>query len=404
MLSCTLVAACAPADVVRIGVVEDRRHVASTFARRPNESLSDTPIEDGVRLAVRDANDSGGVLVRGARARVAYVVRYASTPEEAAAAAVSLLSGDSVHALVSPLSSEMALPVAALAEASGIPMIAPVATSTSLTTNRRWIFRMSVSTRRQAAAAARFATAVFAARRVVLLIDPTMTYTREAGAHLARALHDARLTVSIEAEIGSDRSEADLRALAARAVRVAPDLVLVSSEPDEARRVAVRFAEAGLRVPFVGLDSWYGAEGPPHVPFYRIGADRMADVETIGALRDRISALSGRTDPEVSVWAHEAARLLLQAITRAGSRAPDDIRRALVAKPSFPSAVGALEFDASGESTSPVHLFFTKGEASRPMATLSGDQVTLDSGTLGTLRDGERGDALSNGVRITPPD
>ena len=88
----------------------------------------------GAEVAVDEVNGSGGVLGR----QVELVVEDdRSLAGESATAAKKLISRDRVVALVGECSSARTLEAAAVAQASGVPLVTPASTSPRVTAGRR---------------------------------------------------------------------------------------------------------------------------------------------------------------------------------------------------------------------------------------------------------------------------
>lgn len=364
-----LLGACAPPGELRIGAIEDRRRLPGGVGT-DSALISDTPVADGARAAVLDALRGDTFRIAGRHVRPRLIVRYASTPEEAAAAAVSLINTDSVQVILSPVTSRLSLPVAVVCDGARIPMLSALSSATALTEGRRWVFRLSAGNRALAEATARFVKRRLGAHRVAVLFDPTTSYTMELGEEYARAATRDGLDVALRQEIGPDLDERQLADLARRVAAARPDLLLVGAELGERDRLLRALLAAGVAVPAVGPDSWYATSSPAGTTTYRVGTEYVADDVARGRTRAHIAALLGRRPSEASLWTYGTTEILLAAARNARSTAPADLRTALIDLPARQTAVGTIDFLADGTTAPRLYLYRAERQPGAPLDSM----------------------------------
>jgi branched-chain amino acid transport system substrate-binding protein len=145
-------------------------------------SLQDTGIScrEGAELAVKQLNAAGGLAVQDRRYRVQLLIRDAQdTPEQALSAAQELINRDNVTALIGPPFSSQAIPVAHLAERSGVPMIVQLATNAEVTAGTSCVFRVCFTDGFQGRVMALFARDRLGARRAAILYDLANPFSRD---------------------------------------------------------------------------------------------------------------------------------------------------------------------------------------------------------------------------------
>jgi hypothetical protein len=175
----------------------------------------------GARLAVDGLNAAGGVLGRP----VELVVEDdRSLAGESATAAKKLISRDRVVALVGECSSARTLEAASVAQASGVPMVTPAATSPRVTRVGDEIFRVCFVDDFQGRVIATFARRRLGLRRAALLVDSTCALFGRACGRVLEDVHGARRRDRREPEVPRERhglqgaADGDPRRAARRAV------------------------------------------------------------------------------------------------------------------------------------------------------------------------------------------
>ena len=301
----------------------------------------------GARLAVDGLNAAGGVLGRP----VELVVEDdRSIAGESATAVKKLISRDRVVALVGECSSARTLEAASVAQASGVPMVTPAATSPRVPRVGDEIFRVCFVDDFQGRVIATFARRRLGLRRAALLVD--------SSAPCSVGLADAfsRTFTALGGEIVASQnylgSEADFRAqlTAIRAAR--PDALFLPGYYVAAGLVARQSRELGMAATLLGGD---GFEAPQ---LLEIGGDALEGtyysthfaVESTGeASRGFVEAFRGRFGAApngLAALTYDAVRLVADAVRRAGTTDRASVRRALAATRGFAGVTGLMTINA----------------------------------------------------------
>jgi len=301
----------------------------------------------GARLAVDGLNAAGGVLGRP----VELVVEDdRSIAGESATAVKKLISRDRVVALVGECSSARTLEAASVAQASGVPMVTPAATSPRVTRVGDEIFRVCFVDDFQGRVIATFARRRLGLRRAALLVDSSAPYS----VGLADAF--SRTFTALGGEIVASQnylgSEADFRAqlTAIRAAR--PDALFLPGYYVAAGLVARQSRELGMAATLLGGD---GFEAPQ---LLEIGGDALEGtyysthfaVESTGETsRGFVEAFRGRFGAApngLAALTYDAVRLVADAVRRAGTTDRASVRRALAATRGFAGVTGLMTINA----------------------------------------------------------
>jgi branched-chain amino acid transport system substrate-binding protein len=305
----------------------------------------------GARLAVDELNASGGVLGRP----VELVVEdNRSLAGESATAAKKLISRDRVAALVGECSSARTLEAASVAQASGVPLVTPAATSPRITQVGDEIFRVCFADPFQGRVIATFARRRLGLGRAALLVDSSAPYSVGLAEYFSRTF--TALGGEIVATQSYMGSETDFRAqlTAIRAAR--PDALFLPGYYVAAGLVARQARELGMKATLLGGD---GFEAPQ---LLEIGGAALEGtyyathfaVESTGkASRGFVEAFRGRygTVPNgLAALTYDAVRLVADAIGRAGTTEHASVRRALAATRDFAGVTGLTTINAQREA------------------------------------------------------
>lgn len=271
----------------------------------PMAFASGVPAQNGARLAVDELNAAGGVLIDGRPHRVVLIERETAPRPDAAASTVrALINLDSVDVVIGPQTSNLAVTAGAVAEASGVPMITPMASNPQVTAGRRMVTRLAFVDAFQGEVLARFAAESLGVRRAAALHAASSEYGREIT-RLFQTTFERLGGTMVRVETFNADEPNDHSAQLRRIVAARPDAILLPSfvVHDSAQ---VRIARAlGFRGVFLGSDAW--------------------DILTMAERRDALGSVV------VANWDRRSTRATTLAFTRAWATRFDDRPRATAA-------------------------------------------------------------------------
>lgn len=344
-----------------------------TFAGSAANS-SGVPGVRGAELAVDSLNRAGGVVIGGVAHRVVLVPREtAPRPDAAASAARALINLDSVDVVVGPQQSPLALAAGAVAEASEVPLIAPMASGAAVTAGRRFVTRLAFQDAVQGAVLARFVWDSLRLRRAAALFDAASPYGRDI-VELFRSTFESRggRVTAVEAFDGDGPSDhtPQLR----RLVATNPEALLL---PNFTSRDSAQFASArrlGFRGQFLGSDAWDGIAMLRRAEAR--GAIIVANWDRRGtrpALRAFLAAHAARYPGQVpratAAATFDAVLLLADAATRAGATSGLELVTALRNAGARAGAFGEYVFDGTGNPVRGAVLLEVAQDSTRVRAT-----------------------------------
>ena len=308
----------------------------------------------GFVLAFEEINAEGGILGQ----KIELVTEDdQSKPGQSATAVRKLITQDKVVALVGDATSSATLEAAPIAQADKIPMITPTATNPRITEVGDFIFRVCFLDEFQGRVLARFAREKLKAQKIFTLTDVKQDYSIDLLKFFKEEF--TKLGGTIVGEQSYSTGDTDFRAQLTPIRAAKPDAVFVPGYYQEVALIVKQARQIGLTMPFIGCDGWANqtllAIGGKAVDgcFFtnHFSPDDQSPIvnsfvtkyqEKYGVLPDTFSALG-----------YDAARLLADAIKRAGSSDPQAIRDALAKTAGFQGVTGEISLDANRNASKP---------------------------------------------------
>jgi branched-chain amino acid transport system substrate-binding protein len=340
-----LTLALATASTVKIGEVDPLTGGVSQFGIGCHE---------GYVLAFEQINAAGGILGQ----KVELVTEDdQSKPGQSATVVRKLITQDKVVAILGDATSSATLESAPIAQSDKIPMITPTATNPRITEVGDFIFRVCFLDEFQGRVLARFAMEKLKAQKIFTLTDVKQDYSVD----LLKFFKDefASLGGSIVGEQSYSTGDTDFRAQLTPIRAARPDAIYVPGYYQEVALIVKQGRQIGLTMPFIGCDGWANqaliAIGGKAVDgcFFtnHFSPDDQTPIvksfvtkyqEKYGAMPDTFSALG-----------YDAARVLAEAIRRAGSSSSQAVRDALSKTAGFQGVTGQISFDANRNASKP---------------------------------------------------
>ena len=310
--------------------------------------------DQGIRLAVDEINASGGVL--GRRLAV-FLEDDQSRPEEAATAATKLVNQKHVVAMLGEASSSRSLAAAPICQANRVPMVSPSSTNPRVTEVGDYIFRVCFIDSFAGAVMARFAAGGLKLTRVALLVDIRNDYSIGLATYFREQFK--KLGGQILAEQSYSEGDSDFHAQLTQLKAVNPEAIYVPGYYTEVGTIARQARELGIKTPFLGGDGWdspklweIGGEalnGSYFANHYSVDDPNPAVQRFVGDYRARY-----KTVPDaLAALGYDAARILADAMRRAGSTAGEKVRDALAATKDFPGVTGKITLNADRNPIKP---------------------------------------------------
>ncbi len=322
---------------IRVGHVASLTGDTATFGRSADR---------GMRLAIEELNARGGVLGRPIEL---ITEDDRSVTEEARSAAQKLLQRDRVVALLGEVASSRSLAAAPEAQRAKVPMISPASTNPKVTEVGDYVFRTCFIDPFQGAVMARFAADELGARRVAILFDFKQDYSVGLADFFRRTF--AELGGEIVADERYTSGDIEFRAQLTTIRAASPDAIFVPGYYTELGLIARQARELGIEVPLLGGDGWdsektleiggAAVEGYFFSTHYAADSDSPAVQEFVKRYRDA----HGELPDAMGALGYDTARILADALARAGSTDGPKLRDAIAATRDFEGVTGRISLD-----------------------------------------------------------
>ncbi len=322
---------------IRVGHVASLTGDTATFGQSADR---------GMRLAIQELNARGGVLGKPLEL---ITEDDRSVTEEARSAAQKLLQRDRVVALLGEVASSRSLAAAPEAQRARVPMISPASTNPKVTEVGDYVFRTCFIDPFQGAVMARFAVQELGARRVAILFDFKQDYSVGLADFFRQTFRE--LGGEIVADERYTSGDIEFRAQLTTIRAASPDAIFVPGYYTELGLIAKQARELGLAVPLLGGDGWDSEKtleiGGAAVEGYYFSTHYAADAESpqVQDFVKRYREAYGELPDAMGALGYDSARILADALARAGSTEGPKLRDAIAATRDFEGVTGRITID-----------------------------------------------------------
>jgi len=308
-------------------------------------------ILEGLELAIEEINKEG---IDGKKLELV-TKDNKSEGSEATSAALNLLTQEQVVASVGAATSGNTLAQVEIANTHQIPIISPSGTSPDITFKddklNEFAFRTSFIDPFQGTVAANFATQEVKATKAAIYIDNASDYSKGlAAAFVAQFEANGGEIVAEEAYVAK---ETDFRSTLTRLKSAEPDFIFLPGYYEEVGLIVKQAREAGLNVPIMGGDGWdsptlIDIAGPEALNntfitnHYSSGDPDPKIQEFVTAFKAKYS---DKSPDAFNALGYDTGYFLADAIERAGSTDPVEIKEALAATKSLELITGTFTLD-----------------------------------------------------------
>ncbi len=309
---------------------------------------------NAIQMAFDEINAAGGLL--GKKVRVA-VEDDQSKPEEAATAVTKLINQNHVVAMLGEVSSSRSLAAAPICQANGVPMISPSSTNPRVTQVGDYIFRVCFTDPFQAEVGARIAWEILKVKKVAILSDVRNDYS--VGLQTFFRQHFKGFGGAVVAEQSYSEGDSDFRAQLTQIKSANPEAIYVPGYYTEVATIARQARELGIAVPLIGGDGWdsprlweIGGEALNGCYFsnhYSVDDPSPAVQKFVADFKKRYN----QTPDALAALGYDAARILADAMKRAGVSNGDKVRDALSATKDFQGVTGTITINKERNAVKP---------------------------------------------------
>jgi branched-chain amino acid transport system substrate-binding protein len=312
---------------------------------------------DGAQLAADEVNARGGILGR----RVRLIVEdNLGRPDQAVSTVTKLITRDNVIALIGENASSRSLAAAPIAQSNQVPMISPSSTNPEVTEKGNYIFRVCYTDPYQGAAIAEFVRNSLGLDAVAILKDIKNDYSVGLAQFFRSNFEEQG--GRIVAEPSYAEGDADFRSQLTAIRNSGAQAIIIPGYYTDVGQIARQARELGIRLPLVGGDGWdsprlleiggAALDGSYFANHYFVGEERPAVREFVGTFQERFR----RLPDSVNALSYDAARILFEAIERAGEIDKARIRDEIAATSNFQGVSGVITIGPDRNPIKPVAI------------------------------------------------
>lgn len=325
-------------NTIKIGEVGAKTGPIATFG---------ISTRNGVMMAIEEVNAAGGV--KGKQIEVISLDDQGK-PEEAAIVTTKLITQDKVVAVLGEVASSISLAMAPIAQQYKIPMITPSSTNPEVTKKGDYIFRVCFIDPFQGSVMAKFAFENLKAKNVAILKDIKNDYSMGLSQFFNETFKSLGGNIVVEQSYSANDIDFKAQLTAIRAKK--PDAIYVPGYYTDVGLIARQARELGITVPLMGGDGWDSPKlkeiGGKAVDGSYISNHYSSENQDprVQEFLTKYKAKYGATPDALAAMGYDAAKVLVEAMIRAPSLEPKDIRDAIAVTKDFPGVTGNITLDA----------------------------------------------------------
>ncbi len=332
--------------------------IASIFAKSGSGAEENSFNYHVLRLAAKVVNQSGGVIGRQIE-----LVEFdtLSTPIGARKAAMDAARAG-VSAAIGPSWSAQALIMATVFQKAGIPMIGTTTTAPEVTLVGDYIFRACYTDIHQAKVLARFAHEHLKARTAAVVTIAGDIYSEGLSTEFIKRF--AAQGGNVLVQVRYLQSAMNFTDQVETVLSAAPDLVFLPGYARDSGLFLKQARGSGLTMPFLGGDGWTGLENYApltpaqgdnyYVSHWHPASGTAASQAFVELMIKEYGNEAVRMIDGGNANVYDALGLVVDAIQRADSADPAEIRDALAHTEHFPGITGEISFKGSRDPVKPL--------------------------------------------------
>ena len=343
----------------------DEIKIGANFEMTGNVANYGAATLDGLKLAIKEVNDAGGV--NGKKITIVDADNK-SEASEAVNAATKLISDDKVKVIVGPAVTANVIAESQVATDNKVPVIAPDATSPDVTVEngqvKPYIFRSCFIDPQQGSVMAKSAAENLKAKTAVIYVDNSTDYSKSLGKVFKEKFEAAGGKVlDQQAFVAKDT---DFKATLTTLKAANADVIFVPAYYEEVGKIVKQARELGITCPILGTDGW----DDPKVADIA-GADALNNTYFSTHYSDKDESVKGFVDAFPKEYGHapnvfaalgyDAGKMLVDAIKRAGSDDPEAIRKALEETKDLKVGTGTITMDKNHNPIKQAVILENKG-------------------------------------------
>ncbi len=342
---------------IKVGVYGDLTGQTSSFGQSTI---------NGIRLAVDEINAAGGVNGR----KITLVSEDdQGRPEQATTVVQKLINQDKVIALLGEVASTNSLAAAPVAQAAKIPMITPSSTNPKVTEVGDYISRVCFIDPFQGSTMAKFATKTLNAKTAAILGDVNSDYSKGLTQFFKQEF--TKTGGQVVTEEAYTQNDPDFKAQLTKIRNLKPDVIYIPGYYGQVGIIARQARELGMNMPLLGGDGWDSPE------LWKLGGESLKNAyisnhysaenpaPEIQNFVKTYQAKYNAVPDSLAALAYDAAKVLADAIKRAGGTDSTKLKDAINSTKDFKGVTGVITLDASRNAVKPAVVLALDPAASK---------------------------------------
>ncbi len=327
---------------------------------------------NGIKMALDEINAAGGVLKKQVKVTA---LDDKGVADEAATVVKRLITQENVLVILGEVASSRSLAAAPICQSAGVPMISPSSTNPAVTEKGDFIFRTCFIDPFQGTVGAKFAKETLKASKAAVLTDVKNDYS----VGLAKFFEEEFIKNGgqIVAKSSYSEGDKDFHTQLTGIKGKSPDVIYIPGYYTDAGNIAIQARSLGMKQPLLGGDGWdseklttIGKGAVQGSYFSSHYSPESKDPRVMKFVAD-YKKNYGATPDSLAACAYDAAKLMCDAIERAGSTDRDKIRDAIAATKDFPGVTGNITIDAKRNAIKPAVMLQVKGNEFKYVATVN---------------------------------
>lgn len=350
------------AEPIRVGYYGDLTGSTATFG---------TSTREGIELALDEINSDPPL---GRRLEL-LVEDDQGKSEQAATVVTKLITHDKVAAVLGEVASSNSLAAAPKCQEAQTPMITPASTNPDVTAVGDYIFRVCFIDPFQGLVMAKFARGTLKAGTAAVFTDTKSDYSKG----LARFFKESFTSQGgrIVAELSYSQGDSDFNAQLNSIKQSNPDVVFIPGYYTEVGTIARQARDIGIRAPLIGGDGWdspkllEGAGSALEGSYFSNHYSNENQDENVQNFIEKYRSKFNKDPDAMAALGYDAARVLADAIRRAGSSDGPALRDAIASTKDFPGATGKTTINAERNADKPAVVLQVRGKEFKYVETVT---------------------------------
>lgn len=349
-------------DEIKIGVVGEMTGSNATYG---------ASMVNGMKLAVKEVNDKGGV--NGKKINLV-VADDKSEPAEAANAMSKLINQDKTPVVMGIFTSSNAIAAANVSETAKVPFLAIGATNPKVTLDEKTgkvkpnTFRVCFIDPFQGTVGANFVLNEMKMKKAVVFVDNSSDYSKGLASFFKKAYtSNGGEIIGEEAYLQKD---SDFKAVLTKIKTMNPEVLYVPGYYEEVGKIVKQAREMGMTLPIVGGDGWdspklaeiAGAASLNNTFFTNHYSPDDTSEASKSFVDAYVKAYNQKPDAP-AVLGYDGARLMIDAISRAGGTDAAKVAKALAETKNYKAVTGDTSLNETHDAVkSAVIIEFKDGK------------------------------------------